>query len=493
MAISFNSIPGDLRTPLFYAEVNAGASLYQPDNRLLLMGAKLDTGLSEVNVPTRVGSRPAEQFGSGSELTEMCLWALKQAPLLEVWAVPVAISTPVAATATITVSGAPIATGGVMTLYVCGSRIDIGVTTSDTDATIATSIAAAVNTGYYFSTTRHLFPVSASAAGAVVTLTARTGGAPGNTLSVDLDLQDDESSLGFELLTLTSFSGGAGLPVLAPALAALGDDPFDTICVSASDAASLKTVTDFVADRWGYASQIYGHAVSAAYGTLNSLGTLGGAHNEAELTIAGSVPLASPVWRFAAAYASVMANQLGGDNRARPLQTLALSGIIAKAAPGNAFSRAERESLLKNGISTVTVDRTGTVRIERAITTWQENESGLSDQTWLNANSRYMTAYVVRFLRDWLVDRFARVALASDTSPLRPGTARPKDVRDEALLAYGRLVDLGVVEDTDTFATMLVVERAADDPNRVNVLFPPDLVNQLIVLATNVTVYQQYS
>ncbi|WP_306462044.1 phage tail sheath C-terminal domain-containing protein, partial [Serratia marcescens] len=40
-----------------------------------------------------------------------------------------------------------------------------------------------------------------------------------------------------------------------------------------------------------------------------------------------------------------------------------------------------------------------------------------------------------------------------------------------------------IVENFDLFKKYLVVERDANDPNRVNVLFPPDYINQLRVFA----------
>ena len=41
----------------------------------------------------------------------------------------------------------------------------------------------------------------------------------------------------------------------------------------------------------------------------------------------------------------------------------------------------------------------------------------------------------------------------------------------------------GLVENLAAFKANLIVERDDNDPNRVNVLYPPDLVNQLRVFA----------
>jgi phage tail sheath gpL-like len=58
---------------------------------------------------------------------------------------------------------------------------------------------------------------------------------------------------------------------------------------------------------------------------------------------------------------------------------------------------------------------------------------------------------------------------------------------------YAALEDQGIVENMDAFKAFLIVERDAVDPNRVNVLLPPDLVNQLRVFAALVQFRLQYS
>ena len=44
----------------------------------------------------------------------------------------------------------------------------------------------------------------------------------------------------------------------------------------------------------------------------------------------------------------------------------------------------------------------------------------------------------------------------------------------------------------DLFKENLIVERNSTDPNRLDVLFPPDLINQLRVFATLVQFRLQY-
>ncbi|MNN86025.1 hypothetical protein D3C81_2033810 [compost metagenome] len=56
-------------------------------------------------------------------------------------------------------------------------------------------------------------------------------------------------------------------------------------------------------------------------------------------------------------------------------------------------------------------------------------------------------------------------------------------IRGELIAAYGALERDGIVENAEMFNQYLIVERDANNPNRLSVLFPPDLVNQLRVFA----------
>jgi phage tail sheath gpL-like len=49
-----------------------------------------------------------------------------------------------------------------------------------------------------------------------------------------------------------------------------------------------------------------------------------------------------------------------------------------------------------------------------------------------------------------------------------------------------------IVEDVAGFAENVVVERNGTDANRVDILYPPDLANQLNVLAVLMRPYLQY-
>ena len=89
-----------------------------------------------------------------------------------------------------------------------------------------------------------------------------------------------------------------------------------------------------------------------------------------------------------------------------------------------------------------------------------------------------------------MVSRFIipRFKLADDSFPAQPGSyvARPKDVKQETIALFSLLRDKGLIENLDAFIENLVVERDISDVNRVNVLLPPDLINQFRILAGNI-------
>ena len=50
----------------------------------------------------------------------------------------------------------------------------------------------------------------------------------------------------------------------------------------------------------------------------------------------------------------------------------------------------------------------------------------------------------------------------------------------------------GLVEDLANFKSHLIVERNVNDPNRLDVLYPPDLINQLRIFAVLAQFRLQY-
>ncbi len=484
MTISFNSIPVGTRTPGVFVEFDSSRAtngLVAGINRILLIGQKLAAGSATALAPVTVtdGGQADLLFGRGSQLARMCR-ALKLADrLVETIAVPVndeAAAT--AATATITCTG-PASAAGTIALMIAGQRVPVTIASGSAATAIATAIAAAISAAPDL-------PVTATAAAAVVTVTARHKGLCGNEIDLRHSYYVGEKLPTGVGLTLTAMAGGTGETDLAAVWAVIADAPFSAIAIGTATAAAIAACKIELDSRFGPMRAIDGFLFAAKPGTQGSLASFGAALNTELVSIMGSGKSPSPPWEWAASYAAV-ANASGNIDPARPLQTLALPGIVGPKE-GERFSRAERELLLRDGISTYTVDQDGTVRIERAITTYQVNAAGAEDTAYLDAETLRTLTFLRYALRSRFATKYPRHKLADDGTRYGAGQAiiTPSVARAELVAFIREAEEAGLVEGVDDFVDDLIVQRNAGDPNRLDALIPPNLINQFRQFAAQV-------
>ena len=495
MTVSFNTIPANVRVPLFYAEVdNSQAGYFSQALRTLIIGQKLAAGVAAADTPILV-SRTDEaktQFGIGSMLARMHDVYRANDSFGEVWCLPLADNgAGVAASGTLTVTG-PATAAGTVNLYVGSQRVQVAVAAADA----ATAIAAAINAAINADTT---LPVTATVLTGVVTVTAKHKGTLGNAIKLQLNYRGyagGESTPAGVAVAVVAMSGGTADPTLTTALAAMGDEEYDFIVMPYTDSTSLdalKTVMNDSTGRWAYNRQLYGHVYAAKADSFANLVTLGGARNDQHASIAGyETGVPNTPWEYAAAYGARNAVFLAADP-ARPTQTGELVGILPAPA-GSRFIMTERQTLLNSGIATSYVGG-GAVRIERAITSYQKNTWSQADPSYLDSETLHTLAYVLRRLRYNVTQKYPRHKLANDGTRFGAGQAivTPSVVRGEILSEYAAMEEMGIVENAKEFAKHLIVERDANDPNRLNVLYPPDLVNQLRVFAVLAQFRLQYA
>jgi phage tail sheath gpL-like len=81
--------------------------------------------------------------------------------------------------------------------------------------------------------------------------------------------------------------------------------------------------------------------------------------------------------------------------------------------------------------------------------------------------------------------KFGRHKLVNDGTSVAAGQAvcTPSMIKSEIIALYKQWERLALVENTATFIANLVVERSLTDPTRVEVLYPPDLANGLMIFA----------
>jgi phage tail sheath gpL-like len=487
-AVSFNNIPADALVPLFYAEVDPSqANYFRNDSRLFLFGQKLSSGTALAGTPILVNStdEAIEKFGAGSMLARMHKYARLSNASSEIWVCPLSDdSAGVASTGSITVLG-PATAAGTLNLYVAAQRVRVSVYTADTAASIATSLAAAINAN-------EALPVSAAVDGvtpAKVNLTCKWKGETGNDVTL---VPNYYGSIGAEnypygvSLAVTAMSGGSGNPDVADAITAMGDEYYGSFVNPYTDAAALEALKLELGDtsgRWSPLRQKYGHVWSAKRGSLSSLVTFGATNNDQHGTVFGfETDLPNPLWENVGAWGARSARSLDNEP-ARPTQTLELVGLLP-ARPGQRFTITDRQSLYAHGVAAANHD-SGVVRIDRSVTTYQKNAWNQPDQSYLDAEILFQLSFGIRYMKTRLTSKFGRHALADDGTRFGDGLAivTPKIIRAELVAAYQELVEMGIFENAKAFEKNLIVRRNESNPNRIDVLYPPDLINQLRIFA----------
>jgi phage tail sheath gpL-like len=504
MPISFANIPQNIKVPLYWVEVDPSmAGLPSINLRALMVGIMTSDGSATPNVPVPIGNQmQADQsFGAGSELSRMFQAYYGNNFANEVWALPLAEPTAaVPATGTITVNASPTAAGTIH-LYIAGSHVPVNVMTTDLPADIAGAIADAINN--YYDEGNPALPVTATAASSAVTLTSIFKGVNGNEITVSMNYFGAQGSeftppgLDITLPATGLLTGGTGSPDFAVAISNIQKQAFEYVAMPYTDSNSL-----FVWDqeygftdqgRWGWMREQFGHVFSAKRGTYAALLTFGDTMNSGvESVMAFEETTPSPMFEAAAAYAAKAQRALINDP-ARPLQTLSLNNI--KACPiSDRFDFDEVNALASNGLAIQEVGSDGQPMILREQNTYQLNLYGQSDDAYELVTTLATLAKLLRNQKQEITSKYPRSKLADDFTKFGPGQAivTPGIIKAELVNQYQIDQWNGLVENLSAFKANLIVERDPNNPNRLNVLYPPDLINQLRIFAVLAQFRLQY-
>ncbi len=496
--IGFNSIPGQgLTAPIFAFEVNSGGQ-YDSASRLVLLGHKTTAGSLADNTPSVVASQQEADAlaGPGSMLREMYRIARANAPVQEIYVVPVP-ATGVAQVSSVTIASLP-AAGGVGVFRVCGEEIAITIGAGDSATTIAAAVAAAIS-GYYNTLTAAMLPVTATSSAGVVTIAARHAGALGAEIAIEVPARIGNVFAAANVWTLATVTPGSGIPSLAAALAALADNPADLVVGPWADATSLDAYGTTMSDgvgRWGYSRQSYGHVIACNTGNTSAQTTLGLARNDRHVTILPRPAGAShPSWLWAAGFAGRVIPWLSDcvlGNVSRNQTGLVVEGLSPPADPSAVWGYGARNVFLNSGISTWNVTADGKVAVDKLVTTYRLGVLGQPDAVFRDIQALFQVAGGLKFIRSVMADEHGQKAIA-DTNPGNlAAISTPSDVKATAIHAYANLCARGVFEDEPGFTRRVIARRNVQNPARIDLLMPMDRVNPLDILAANATIYAQY-
>lgn len=456
---------------------------------MLLVGHAIAAGTAKPNVAIATGTNndADAQFGAGSMLARMFKTAFKGVTSVPIICLPVPEpAAGVAANGTITVAAAP-TVAGTLALYVAGQKLQVAIVSADTTATVAAKIAAAINA------TPDL-PVTATVAGAVVTLTCKWKGLTGNGITV---LDSYLGTYGGEALpaglaltypTGNVLANGTGTPDFTNAIAALLDRPFKFVGLPFHDSGSYAVWDQEYgfsdSGRWGPYRQSYGQIFSARRGTYADTFLWGQSNNSALISTMGfEVQSPSPGWEWTAAYTAAAAFSINAY-AAQPLQTLPLIGVLPAPADYR-WNKAQLNSLAQVGIAIQGTDvyggSTDQPIILREQTNYQKNTYGQADNAYELVTTLATLDERYTRVRQALTNKFPRSALANDGTKFGAGKpiVTPLMIKAELVSEYRDMEADGLVENAALYIANLSVTRSTTEQNTVEILDPPDIVNQL--------------
>jgi phage tail sheath gpL-like len=483
MSITFNQIPNNFRVRGVFLEVVANG-LQLTDglgSATLLIGQKLSTGTATANQLQLItsGVQASALFGRGSMLQRMVNTYRNNDPFTTLYVLPLDDNPAgTAGTGTIVLSGTP-TQAGTLNFYVGGMLVQISVATTDTAAALATRLASAI-------TANEDLPVSATAATATVTLTAKHKGIEASDIPLYLNYYGQASGeytpAGLTV-TVNPISAGTGNPDLTSPLSTVPDEVYNYVVCPYTDTNNLTQLENELNDRWSPLKMLEGFLLNAKRGSVSQLQTYGLSRNSQYVSTLGLNTTPNPMYQVAAAYGGQVAYNAEIDP-ARPIAELPLVDIIGPPRQDR-FQMAEINTLLYAGISPYNVGQDGKVYINQSCTTYQKTPQNVPDSSWYKSNTPLTLSRVRQIFRVNHANYWRRYKLADDSYIVPAGqfVARPKDIAARNVVIYEFLAGLGLLEDVEYFKKNQIVERNPSDPCRVDMQLPVNLINQLDVIA----------
>lgn len=495
MSIIFNNIPDTIRTPGAYTEIDnsrALQGLVQNPHKALIIGQKSSDGNASIEVIKQITDDGLADgfFGVGSILARMCNTFKQNNPNTELHAIALSNDGGVKAAGIIKFESEYSVTADcTYYLMINGTATYVTLTSAWSVTDVCSAIVAKINSMDMLPVTAS---ISASAAGSDhVLIEAKISGTLGNYIDVRANYyvgQSNPAGWSVNGILHDSIVGGSVDPDLDDAWAVIDGNQYQHIVNPYIDAANLTSLENELDDRFGPLIDLQGGGYTGVRGTQASCTTLGNSRNSPYNTIIGADESPTCPEEWAAAMGAVGAWNLNNDP-ARPLYGLKLKGILAPEEASR-FTQAERNILLYDGIATWICDTSGNVLLERIITTYQTNSQGSVDPSYLDICTLFTLLEIRYQYKARMTSRFIdqRFKLADDTFPVQPGSyvVTPKTVKREIISLFADLRDRGLIENLSDFVDNLIVERNSADKTRVDVLLPPDLINQFNIIASKI-------
>lgn len=466
--ITETMIPGSYTGYNYYAGPNGLPANIQ---KVLLIGdvstAKAST--TPVNKPTEIGTETeAYDFaGAGSVLMQMYKAAKKAWKYAQITMLRHGAVTGSAATWESTLSGTATA-AGIVSVVINGQKISVGVAKTDTAAAVATALADEVNN-------TPDAPVTAEAATAKVTLTAKCKGAYVSAAAGGLNVSVTSEATGITAGAVSA-TAGVGTVDLTTALAAAFPERFHIIVSPVNDETNLgylKTHLEAAAAPLEQRGQRAICAMVSASATAAKTEAL--KHNYERLHIAAvKTKIDATVWEIAAGLGAIFASNSKPNV---PMNGVAIPGLATPAVEDK-WSGEEQDLLLYGGVIPL-VEEDSQLCIVRAVTT-KSNNSG-------SRFTKLIDTGVIASL-DYFRDSILAMHRAKYKNKVIHALLPDALNEDNKAIAYALEAE-AILRYIDDYADQFITQESPNEPGRMLCQIPAPVVPGLNQIYSTIDLY----
>ena len=497
MSIQFREIPANNLVPIFATEFDntlAAKPGPMPWKNLLIGQATKDTaptGLTQISSDDQAD----QLFGPGSQIALMAKAFRKNAKYMELYCIALQdpASNSAAATKVLAFTG-PATESASLHLMIAGQAVNVTVLDADTAATIATNVAAKINSLTNLPVTA---TVGTSENSHKVTLTAKNKGAAGNDISVFLNFNNGETTpagVSIDVFASTdrvNLAGGSGDTEFDATNVGnvIEGTWFNAIAIGAGDnttTGNVAYIKDKLDERWTAIVQQTGVLYYGVAGNKSAATTAGNARNSQVICIPGLPNNPSlPCEVAAAAMGAIAVTAL--NDPAVPLSNWPVKGIVAPKMDDR-LGFDSNNDILRAGVAMLGAGDDGTVYLKRCVTTYKTNAMGASDASYQQLEKVHTLSYLRWDWNNYLAGKYPHAKLADDGNEYGPGQVvmTPKKGKAEILIRYKEWMKKGLVQNFEEFKANVVVERDPDDSTALNFLIPADLIDQLLICKSKI-------
>ncbi len=256
---------------------------------------------------------------------------------------------------------------------------------------------------------------------------------------------------------------------------------FNVMAIGASDQALLTGIGTLMKPRATATRGVEGIAIACHSGPTTESSTIALTVNSPFVCIVAQPHSASLDAEVAAAICGQVAMS-AQDDPARPFKTLELSGVQAPNRE-DMEGRDAHEAALENGVSTLYVDASGQLRIERLVTTYTKDPTtGALDSSYMSPSTVLLLSFLRWDFARYFGLKYPRHKLASNHFRGTGPVMTPNIARSECVALFRRWEEQGYVQDADAFIASLVCEVDPSDKSRLNITLQPKLVSELAII-----------